>query len=63
MVDIRLAAASDAAELKKLTHIFNERGVTRFHVSTGEDNTAALALYRSLGYDGTSIMLEKSGSS
>ena len=42
---------------------FNKLGITHFHVSTGEDNTAALALYRSLGYEGTSIMLEKSGMS
>jgi ribosomal protein S18 acetylase RimI-like enzyme len=26
---------------------FNKRGVIHFHISTGDDNTAALALYRS----------------
>ena len=40
---------------------FNKRGIVHFHVSTGDDNIAALALYRSCGYEGTSIMLEKSG--
>ena len=39
---------------------FNQRGISHFHVSTGDDNTAALALYRSCGYEDTSIMLEKS---
>jgi len=38
---------------------FNKRNITHFHLSTGDDNTAALALYRSCGYEGTSIMLEK----
>jgi GrpB-like predicted nucleotidyltransferase (UPF0157 family)/GNAT superfamily N-acetyltransferase len=38
---------------------FNKRNITHFHLSTGDDNVAALALYRSCGYEGTSIMLEK----
>ena len=38
---------------------FNERGVIHFHVATSNDNHAALALYHSCGYEGTSIMLEK----
>jgi len=38
---------------------FNKRNITHFHLSTGDDNTAALALYRSCGYGSTSIMLEK----
>ncbi|MCL2386638.1 MAG: GNAT family N-acetyltransferase [Defluviitaleaceae bacterium] len=38
---------------------FNKRGVTHFHIATGDDNTAALALYQSCGYEGTSVMLEK----
>ena len=38
---------------------FIKRGVKHFHLSTGGDNAAALALYRSSGYDVTSVMLEK----
>ena len=45
--------------LVAIEHEFNKRNITHFHLSTGDDNTAALALYRSCGYDGTSIMLEK----
>jgi len=38
---------------------FNKRGVTHFHIATDDANVAALALYHSCGYEGTSIMLEK----
>jgi len=38
---------------------FSKRGVTHFHVSTNNDNKAALQLLHSCGYVDTSIMLEK----
>jgi ribosomal protein S18 acetylase RimI-like enzyme len=47
----RLLEAAEA-ELSK-------RGITHFHLSTDESNAAALALYRSVGYELTSVMLEK----
>lgn len=47
----RLLAATEAE--------FCKRGITHFHLSTEDENAAALALYRSCGYDETSVMLEK----
>jgi len=40
-----------------------KRGAAHFHLATGEDNAAAQALYRSCGYERTSVMLEKDVSS